>query len=211
MLNFQPNDRRYAIEIGNGLTLTLPSPRWIGLFAPYGEPGDVYTDIAYTVLLDPVTRLASGDMARWRTHHAGGLFLQGLMAWQQLRINATRTTPPEQIFINAPGGLFTPPSQGDAAATQQFYRDLLADEKILPLSNLWRWPPAYTVASDLGDLVDGEVDAFIAFIEQENGNAGVIRLLNRLGPAHSLEEAVEAAFAVKYDDLEQRWLNWIGK
>ncbi len=211
VLNFQPNDRRYSIETGNGLTLTLPSPRLVGLFVPYGEPGDAYTDIAYTVLLDPISRLASGDLARWRTDHSGELFLRGLMAWQQLRIDAARATPPERTFVDAPGGLFTQPSQGDTAATQQFYRDLLADEKILPLPNLWHWPPAYTVTSDLGDLVDGEVDAFIAFIEQENGNAGVIRLLNRLGPAHSLEEAVGAAFAVKYGDLEQRWLNWIGK
>ena len=210
-LNFQPNSLPPTLKTGGGLTLTLPSPRLIGLFEPYGDRADAYTDLAYKVLLEPIARLATGDAARWSTNHGGELFLQGILAWQQLRIAASRAAPPERIFISEPGQLFPGPSQGDFAETQQFYRDLLADKRIPPLSQLWIWPSPYVVSNDLSDLVDGEVDALIAFVEQQYGNAGVIKLLNALGPAESLKAAIETALTVKYDELEQQWLEWIGK
>ncbi|MBI5567846.1 MAG: hypothetical protein HY870_23315 [Chloroflexi bacterium] len=208
-LIFDPAQAAPVIDAGNGLTITLPSPRLLEFHEPYGAADDAVTALAYRVLLDPVTRQASGDAARWYTTTGGDLILQGIQAWQQLRIQLARATPPEQIFINAPGELWPGPSQGEPDETQQFYRDLLTGAQIMPLAQLWALPPDILMTSGDGDVIDAELDALIAFIEERYGNAGVIQFLNALGPARSIDQAIEAAFSVPFADFNQQWLEWI--
>ncbi len=192
-------------------SMSLPSPSLIGLYEPFGLRADPYTTFAYNTLLEPVARLATGDHERWARNRNGDLFLQGIMAWERLRINQMRDTPPEQIFIEQPGGLSAQPSQGDWADTRQFYRDLLADHKLIPPADLWAWPPSGGASNDLNDLAEGEVDALIAFIEERYGARSVIRLLNALGPARSLSEAIETGLDADYEALIGEWRSWIGR
>jgi hypothetical protein len=191
--------------------MSLPSPSLIGLYEPFGLRADAYTTFAYDVLLEPVARLATGDHGRWARNRNGELFLQGIMAWERLRINQLRDVPPERIFIEQPGGLSAQPSQGNWTETRQFYRDLLADQKLIPPADLWAWPPSGGASNDLNDLAEGEVDALIAFVEERYSARSVIRLLNALGPARSLPEAIEAGLGEDYEALIGEWRSWIGR
>mgnify|MGYP001767587172 CR=1 FL=1 len=38
---------------------------------------------------------------------------------------------------------------------------------------------------------------------------GVIKLLNALGPARSIEQAIETALSVPFADFDQQWREWI--
>lgn len=209
-LIFDPAQTSPVIDAATDyLTITLPSPRLLEFHEPLGVADDAVTTLAYRVLLNPVARQASGDAARWRTNTNGDLILQGIQAWQQLRIQLARATPPEQTFINAPGELWPSPSQGDPSATQQFYRDLLAGAQLRPLLSLWALPPDALMTGGDGDVIDAEIDALIAFIEERYGNAGVIKFLNALGPARSIDQAIETAFSVPFADFNQQWREWI--
>lgn len=207
-LIFKPDADRMLVESSERVTITLRSPRLTGIYYPVGGKDDPITQAAYQSLLLPVVRTATGNPARWANSTAGDLFIQGIAAWEQLRINARQQTPPEVLIVDGPGALSTEPSQGDPAQTQQFYTDLLADQKLLPLASLWQWPPRFALASD---VADGEVDALIAFIEQRYGAIGVVKFLNAIGPANSLQAAIETGLGVKYKELEQAWLKWIGR
>ncbi|HZY42388.1 MAG TPA: hypothetical protein VFF59_10370, partial [Anaerolineae bacterium] len=208
-LIFDPDRSAPLIESGDSVTITLPSPRLLEFHEPYGTADDAVTTLAYRILLDPIMRQASGDAARWDNHRAGGLILQGLMAWETLRIQLARVTPPEQTFINAPGELWRGPSQGEPSATQQFYRDLLRDAKLIPLADLWHWSSDMQIPNDQYDVIDGEIDSLIAFIEDKRGPAGVVDFLNALGPARSLDQAIGPALSTTYAEFEQQWQRWI--
>ena len=58
-------------------------------------------------------------------------------------------------------------------------------------------------------VIDGEIDSLIAFVEDTRGPAGVIEFLNALGPARSLDQAIESALNVPYAEFEQQWQRWI--
>jgi hypothetical protein len=166
--------------------------------------------LAFRTLLDPISHQASGDAARWRANSNGELILQGIQAWEQLRIQLTLAIPPSQReYSDVPGEMWRGPSQGEPAQTQQFYRDLLAGTQLMPLVRLWTLSPDSITASGIGDAIDAEIDALIAFIEERYGNAGVIDFLNALGPARSLEQAIETAFGKSFTDFNHHWLEWI--
>ena len=208
-LIFDPAQAAPVIDVGERLIITLPSPRLLEFHEPYGTANDAVTTLAYRVLLDPVARQASGDAARWQTNTNGDLILQGVQAWQQLRVQLARATPPEQTFINTPGELWPGPSQGEPGETQQFYRDVLAGAQLMPLAQLWTLPPDALMTGGDGEIVDAEIDALIALIEERYGNAGVIKFLNALGPARSIDQAIETALNVPFAEFNQQWLEWI--
>jgi hypothetical protein len=208
-LVFSPAQTAPLIETGDGLTITLPSLRLLEFHEPDGPADDVVTALAYQALLEPIIRQASGSARRWQINTNGMVILQGIQAWEQLRIQLASTTPPDQLSISAPGKLWPGASQGEPAATQQFYRDLLADTQLLPLTRLWTLPPDYRQTGGAGDVIDGEIDALIAFIEERYGNAAVIKLLNALGPARWLDQAIETALNVPYAEFDQQWQTWI--
>lgn len=210
-LIFDPARTEPVIDADDSLIITLPSPRLLEFHEPYGTADDAITSLAYRILLDPVVRQASGDSAHWRTADNGDLILQGIEAWMQLRIQLARAVPPERTFINAPGELWPSPSQGNPSATQQFYRDLLADAQIKPLAQLWALPADYLTSGSYDDVVDAEIDGLIAYIEERYGNAGVIQLLNALGPARSLDQAIETALSVPFTEFDQQWQEWIAR
>lgn len=223
-LNCNPNDQRVltitiafraeagplTYDVGRQI-ISLPSPSLIGLYAPFGLRADPYTTFAYNTLLEPVARLATGDAERWTVRRGGGLFFDGLLAWERLRIDQARDIPLEQISVGPPGDLSAQPSQGNWTETRQFYRDLLADQRLIPPADLWTWPPSGGASNDLNDLAEGEVDALIAFIEERYGARSVIRLLNALGPAQSLSEAIETGLGADYAALMGEWQSWIGR
>lgn len=209
-LDFRPDAGAPHRDWGLAHTLSLPSPRLVGLHVPFGLADDVYTTFAYEALLEPIARWATGDYDRWARNPNGSLFFEAILAWQQLRIDLARDTPPERLLVAGPGGLTSRPSQGDWEDTRRFYRDLLAGQRLIAPADLWVWPPNdRAVPNDLGDLAGGEVDALIAFIEERHGAASVIALLNALGPARSLEEAIETGLGADYDALIAEWLIWI--
>lgn len=207
---FDPAQAAPAVESGNGLTLTLPSPRLLEFHEPYITADDIASTFAFSTLLDPITRQASGDAERWRTSTNGELILQGIRAWEQLRIQLVRALPPEQVqYSEVPGDMWPGPSQGDPDETRQFYRDQLAGAQLLPLTQLWTLPPDYLITHGHDEVIDAEIDALIAFIEERYGNGGVIKLLNALGPARSIEQAIETALSVPFADFNQQWQAWI--
>jgi hypothetical protein len=208
-LVFDPTRTEPIVDAGDGLTITLPSPRLLKFHEPYGTADDAVTILAYRTLLYPIMRQASGDEDRWDSRQAGGLILQGLMAWETLRIQLARVTPPEQTFINTPGELWRGPSQGEPDATQQFYQDLLHDAKLVPLRDLWRWSSDRQIPDNQYDVIDGEIDSLIAFIEDTHGPIGVVKFLNALGPARSIDQAIETALNVPFAEFNQQWLEWI--
>lgn len=209
-LIFDPAQAAPRIDAGDGLTITLPSPRVLGYHEPYINADDVVSTLAFRALLEPISRQASGDAERWRSNTNGELILQGIQAWEQLRIQLVLAVPPGQLeYSDVPGELWRGPSQGDPGETQQFYRDVLTGAQIMPLASLWTLPPDYLSTHSHGDVIDAEIDALIAFIEERYANAGVIDFLNVLGPARSMEQAIETAFNVPFADFNQQWLEWI--
>ena len=54
-----------------------------------------------------------------------------------------------------------------------------------------------------------ETEAVVIFIEDRYGENGVVRFLNSLGKAHSLEAAIEAALPVSFGEFNQQWTKWI--
>ncbi|MFN8597359.1 MAG: hypothetical protein U0559_14405 [Anaerolineae bacterium] len=210
-LIFDPTIDRPQLDSGIHLTITLPSPRVIGYSEPSGLKDDTFTTLAYQYLLPVVARLAAGDSTPLQANSNGEWFVQGVMAWEALRIELARDTPPEQIFINTPGELWPKASQGEPSATQLFYRDLLSDAQLVSLPELWHWPIDTNLPNDQFDIIDGEIDAAIAYIEETYGNAGVIKFLNALGPSRSFEGTIEMALNMSYADFEAQWLRWLDR
>ena len=54
-----------------------------------------------------------------------------------------------------------------------------------------------------------EAQAVIIFIEEKYGRNGVVRFLNSLGTALSLEAAVTTALPIEYAEFDQQWHKWI--
>jgi hypothetical protein len=189
---------------GDQVTVTMPSPRVIGYYENPDMPGDPIASIAYDTLIDQATRVATGDYVRWLTRHGGELFLQAIAARERRLIQDTLHPP--DLFFAAPS-LFRPPDQ---TARDVFVR-LFADQALVPLITLWDWPRTGPTFGQLQDTAIAEADAVITFMAERYGSEGVIKFLNALGPARSLDEAIGRGLGVKFGEFSQQWLTWIGK
>jgi hypothetical protein len=191
------------------LFIALPSPRVVGYYEDANAPGDPYVAMAYATLTDPIVRLASGDYARWETDRGGELFRQALVTWKQARLHE-ELHPLELFYRRA----FRPPSSarlpdGRPVSLRENYASALHNESLLPLISLWDWPIQGRGFGLLQHVAVNEAEAVVAFIADHYGEDGVVRFLNALGRAHSLEEAIEAAVPVSFGEFNRQWTRWI--
>lgn len=209
-LTIQPRLTQPVVKERRGTQLIdLPSPRVVGYYEDANALGDPYVSMAYATLIEPVVRLASGDYARWDTDGGGGLFLQAIATWKRARLL-------DDIFmldvfyepVSLPPTLaFTP--NGRIYSRRERYVDQLRGEALRPLGSLWDWPKDGQGDGRLQQVAVNQAEAIVIYIEELYGRNGVVRFLNSLGKAHSLDEAIEAALPVSFGEFNQRWMQWI--
>ena len=207
-LVISPDSVLKTVDLGQSMTVTLPSPRAAGIYDHGGVAGDPYDTIAYDSLAQPVTRIGSGNTDRWLKTNDGELFLQAIVKWERQRVNDHVYA--ETFFVDLSGRLNRRPFPGDNSQAQQAYADRLRDEQLVPLKSLWHWPLNLPPSSNMLNVIHSETDAAIAFIEQEFTPAGVARFLNAIGKEDSFQDAVEAGLGLSYAVFEQRWQQWVG-
>jgi hypothetical protein len=194
---------------GNTLAIDLPSPRVVGYYEDANAIGDPYVSMAYDTLIDPAVRLASGDYARWETDHGGELFLQASATWQRARL-LNRFFLLELFYRSE----LLPPSNarlpnGQPISLRRRYVDGLRGENLVPLVSLWDWPTDGHTFGLLEHVAVAEAESIVIYIEERYGKEGVVRFLNSLGKAHSLDEAIEATVPMSFGEFNRQWMKWI--
>jgi hypothetical protein len=194
---------------GSRLNIALPSPRVVGYYEDANTPGDPFVAMAYATLIDPIVQLASGNYARWENKHGGELFLPAIAIWKRAQVRS----------ILQPSDLFFPPTfpppplarlgRGQASSLREEYAAVLRSEALLPLDSLWDWPTEGRGFGLLQHIAVNEAEAVVAFIIEQYGEDGLVDFLNALGPAQSLEEAIEAALPVSFEEFNRQWKRWI--
>ena len=209
-ITIQPLFTQPAVQDrGSTLLIDLPSPRVVGYYEDANARGDPYVSMAYATLSDPVVRLASGDYTRWETDRSGELFLQAIATWKRARL-------PDELFLMGVfyQPTFLPPSSarmpdGQLISLSQRYVEQLHQEKLVPLVSLWNWPTDGHSVGLLEHVATQEAEAIVIYVEERYGQDGVVRFLNSLGKAHSLEDAIEAALPVSFGEFNRQWTMWI--
>ena len=98
---------------------------------------------------------------------------------------------------------------GQLISLSQRYVEQLHQEELIPLDALWDWPTAGQGFGLLEHIAVKETEAIIIYLEEQYGAEGVVRFLNALGRAHSLEAAIEAALPVSFGEFNRQWTRWI--
>ncbi len=191
------------------LQIDLPSPNVVGVYDEANALGDPYVAMAYDTLIDPAVRLASGDYARWDTNSAGSLFLQAVATWKRARLpsNLYLLDVFYQSTILPPSVDMSP--SGWLVSRRDFYVNQLRSVNLIPLADLWTWPTDGKAPATLEQAARQEAKAVIIFIEEKYGRDGVVRFLNSLGKAPSLETAIKTALPIEYAEFDQQWNKWI--
>jgi hypothetical protein len=191
------------------LQIDLPSPNVVGVYDEANALGDPYVAMAYDTLIDPAVRLASGDYARWDTNSAGSLFLQAIATWKRARLPNNLYLL--DVFFQAaslwPSIAYL--SNGQPVSRRDFYVNQLRSVKLIPLTDLWMWPIDEKAPATLEQAAQQEAKAVIIYIEERYGPGGVVRFLNSLGTARSLEAAIQTALPIEYAEFDQQWNKWI--
>lgn len=183
---------------GLPVTMTLPSPRVIGLTEQsIGSDQaaldryDAFTLSAYEELAMPATLIAAGGVNRWSKTNDGQLFAQAIALWESVRLQ-----------VNAS---FASPYHKPASSAEL--------QQLLPLASLeslWTISPDASFFSDAQRLKRREqTRAVIAFIAEKFGAASVIKFLNAFATEKTLPQIVHDTFDVTYSDFEQEWLKWL--
>jgi hypothetical protein len=196
-------ERRGTLHLG------VPSPRVVGYYEDPNTLGDPYVAMAYATLIDPIVRLASGNYARWETDRSGELFLLAIATWKRARVR--EEIQPHELFYPP---AFLPPAadrlpDGQPVSQRESYARALRNESLLPLDALWNWNRNEQAFSLLQHVAVNEAEAVIIFIEDRYREEGVVRFLNALGQAPSLEKAIETALSVRYAEFNRQWVQWI--
>jgi hypothetical protein len=110
--------------------------------------------------------------------------------------------------------VFLPPAStrlpdGRPVSLRDNYVDMLRGETRLPLDSLWDWPSNGQGFGLLQHVAVNEAEAVIIFVEDQYKEDGVVHFLNALGRAQSLEEAIEAALPVSFEEFNRKWMLWI--
>ncbi len=209
-ITIRPLIAQPAVQDRDGtVAIDLPSPRVVGYYEDANARGDPYVSMAYATLIKPVVQLASGAYTRWETDRGGALFLQAIATWKQARLGDEL---PLMGMFYQPTSL--PPSSahmpdGQLIPLSQRYVEKLHREQLVPLVTLWDWPTDGQYFGPLEQVATQEAEAVVIYIEERYGQDGVVRLLNALGKAHSLEEAIEAALPVSFAEFDRQWSKWI--
>jgi hypothetical protein len=209
-MTFKPMFIQPVVHTRSGtLQIDLPSPNVVGVYDEANALGDPYVAMAYDTLIDPAVRLASGDYARWDTNSAGSLFLQAVATWKRARLPSNLYLL--DVFYQS---TILPPSMdlspdGWPVSRRDHYVKQLHGVKLIPLTELWTWPAAGYDPATAEQAATQEAKAVIIFIEEKYGRDGVVRFLNSLGKARSLEAAITTALPIEYAEFDQRWNKWI--
>ena len=196
-------------SISQTLFIDLPSPNVVGIYDKANGLGDPYVAMAYATLIEPMVRLASGDYARWDTNDGGRLFLQAIATWQRARLPNDLALLDTYFQAASPWPSTADLANGQPVSRRADYVNQFRDIKLIPLNDLWPWPKEGANLATVEQLATREANAMIIFIEEKYGPDGVVRFLNALGQARSLETAIKTAFSIEYVEFDQQWNKWI--
>lgn len=157
----------------------------IGLF---DEASTRVDRIALESLLMPVARIASGGGARWSNRNDGELFVDAIIEWERgrLRLTPAHRVPFSRAFIG------------------------LDADRLPLLRSLWSWPIQFPPDSALLGRMRREAASIVGYIDQQYGPTGVADLMSAIGRADTLEQAIEEALSVDYDQFDLAWRAWLG-
>jgi hypothetical protein len=134
--------------------------------------------------------------------------LQAITTWKRARIQ--EALHPLELFY--PPAFLSPASirgaDGELISLQANYVRLLQNDQQLPLDSVWNWDSNGTAFGLLQHIAVNEARVVIIFIEDRFGADGVVRFLNALGRAGSLEEALEAGLSIEYSEFLKEWRQW---
>ncbi len=203
--------RHRVLEQGRWTTVTLPSPRVLGLYdSYYGGVNDPIRSIAYDSLIEPMVCAASGAAECWSSTDHGQLFVRAIAAWQRQRVKTVYQL--QEFFFNSRRNpaFILPPLTGHVSI-QRFYTNLLADTHLLPLPMLWSTPLSLTGESAPSNIAQVEVMATVAFIDQKYGTSALAHFLHALGSADSLPQSIESGLGLPYAEFERQWQEWLDR
>ena len=100
-------------------------------------------------------------------------------------------------------------SNGQPVSRRDFYVNQLRGVKLIPLTDLWTRPTDGKAPVILEQAAVQEAKAVIIYIEGLYGQGGVVRFLNSLGKARSLEAVIKTALPIEYAEFDQQWNKWI--
>jgi hypothetical protein len=192
--------RHSVIAAGRSLTLTLPSPRILGLSQDYTTnlpPRDPITTMAYDSLIAPLYRAAAGEADRLPGQRDGAIFLQAMIDWKRDTV-LEEAALAEMFYSSSP------------TSAREAWPDL-DSQRLAPLADIWHWPHAQPPDDRTLRVMRAEAYAVIVFIDLRFGREALGKFLKALGPAASLAQAIESGTGLKSADFEERWLKWLGK
>ena len=181
------------------LTLTLPSPRILGLSQIYTmnvPPGDPITTVAYDSLIAPLYCSAAGGSERWSAGRDGEIFLQALIDWKHDEVRSDVALA-EMFYSSSP------------TSARDQWPDL-DTQSLAPLTDVWHWPHAQPPDDHTLRIMRAEAYAVSVFIDLRFGREAVGKFLRALGSAASLAQALKTSTGLTSAEFEERWLKWLG-
>jgi hypothetical protein len=182
-LLFDPNINRVTSDAASPMTITLPSPRVLGLYETDVERARQLDDpvlrAASESLIQPLIVLLSGGVDRWDHTGQGWFLLQAVGTWESNRISAQPDMlpllPPAQLSNNIP---------------------------LIKLESLW-------TLQNVPSNPEQVANSVIFFIEQKYGVEGVSKFLKAIGPADSWAEVITNSLDMNEIQFEQQWKDWL--
>lgn len=182
-LIFDPNVDQAWSDAALPMTITLPSPRVLGLYETVEvstrQLDDPTMRLAVDTLILPLTEMLSGGAARWAQNGQGWFYLQAVVAWQRDRLAAqsdiTHLLPPSSLSNNIP---------------------------LVQLESLWGGQASPSNPEQVANSV-------IFFIGQRFGPESVSKFLQTIGPANSFAQAIQDSLNIDEASFEQQWKDWL--
>jgi len=175
-------------QTGNAIVRQIDRGQWVTITIGLADDANIRTDrVALDRLLIPAARIASGGSARWSHRSDGELFVNAIVEWERARL---RLVSPDRLPFS------------------RSYEGLDVDD-LPPLRSLWSWPIQFPPDSVLLGEMRREAASMVGYIDQQYGPTGVADLMNAIGRAASLEQAIEEALGVDYDQFEPAWREWL--
>ena len=193
-LDFEPDVQQTSTDGVWPITITLPSPRLQGVYYQNLFDNRGRTRLGYNAWIEqladhslvfPAVRIAAGAGASSAVDNGGDLFVEAIAAWEIYRLQGQ---DPQQDAL--------------------FNLSTLQDNELLPLADLWNWRIRTTQNSNVLEHMQIETSAVVAFVEQRFGPRDVVSLLNAIGSAGSLPQAIESSLPIRYDEFDQQWKDW---
>ncbi|HLF26234.1 MAG TPA: hypothetical protein VJG32_07855 [Anaerolineae bacterium] len=178
-----------VIDRGRQVTITIPSPRVLGIVDSWLGQTDPMDQRIFDSLVEPVARIATGGIERWSGRQGGQLFFDAVMRWER---DWLQPLSPQSLRFARP------PLRA-------------AEADLLPLESLWYWPHESATNTLPVDRLQRQAASVVVFMAREFGLWSLAYFMRAIRSAESLPEAIEATLDVNYADFVSQWRAWLAR